>query len=280
MRAIGRLFANSRPARPPQVPDGYRIYAVGDVHGCDDLLGELLARIEIDHAARGPAGAVLVFLGDLIDRGPSSAAVVERLRTYQFAGGRVVFLTGNHEEVLLRILDGDAQLIPDWLQFGGAECLASYGVDAAHLRRLAPQRALRVIRSAIPEGHAAFLRSFDDTFRAGDYLFVHAGIRPGIPLDEQLRSDLRWIREPFLADRAEHGFVVVHGHTIRPEVEEQSNRIGIDTGAYRFGKLTALGLEGPDRWRIEALSADEGIARRPAESVDSSVLDGVSGQSG
>ena len=280
MRAIGRLFANSRPARPPQVPDGYRIYAVGDVHGCDELLGELLERIEIDHAARVPAGAVLVFLGDLIDRGPSSAAVVERLRTYEFAGGRVVFLAGNHEEVLLRILDGDERVIPDWLQFGGAECLASYGVDAAQLRRMEPQRALQAIRSAIPERHAAFLRSFDDTFRAGDYLFVHAGIRPGVPLDEQLRSDLRWIREPFLADRADHGFVVVHGHTIRPEVEEQSNRIGIDTGAYRFGKLTALGLEGSDRWRIEALSADEGTSRCPAEAVDSSVLDGVSGQSG
>ena len=135
-------------------------------------------------------------------------------------------------------------------------------------------------RSAIPAQHAEFLRSFDDTFRAGDYLFVHAGIRPGVPLAEQARVDLRWIREPFLSDRAEHGFVVVHGHTIRKQVEDRSNRIGIDTGAYRFGILTALGLQGADRWYLQAM-AEEASPDIPRGNLSvSSALDAVSGQSG
>ena len=113
-------------------------------------------------------------------------------------------------------------------------------------------RPLKLIQAAIPAEHIAFLRGFDDTFRAGDYLFVHAGIRPGIPLAEQAPSDLRWIREPFLTDAAEHGFLVVHGHTIRENVEERTNRIGIDTGAYRHGVLTALALEGDARWFLQA----------------------------
>ena len=120
---------------------------------------------------------------------------------------------------------------------------------------MAPERALAAVRSAIPPAHAEFLRGFDDSFRAGDYLFVHAGIRPGIPLAEQARADLRWIREPFLTDRADHGFMVVHGHTIRKQVEECGNRIGIDTGAYHPGTLTALGLQGTNRWYLQATAA-------------------------
>jgi len=127
--------------------------------------------------------------------------------------------------------------------------------------------------------HAEFLRAFDDTFRAGDYLFVHAGIRPGIPVGEQVRADLRWIREPFITDRTEHGFVVVHGHTIREQVEDCGNRIGIDTGAYRFGVLTALGLEGADRWYVQASDAVSNFAPGGNRSI-TSALDGVSSQSG
>lgn len=279
MRAFARLFGSPSEPRRPEVPAPYRLYAIGDVHGRDDLLADLLSRIEDDSAQRGPAKRVLVFLGDLVDRGPASAEVVERLRTYKPPGTRLVFLAGNHEEVLLRIIDGEARLIPDWLRFGGAECLRSYGADPQRLRKLPPDRALECIRAAIPHAHVDFLRSFDDTFRAGDYLFVHAGIRPGIPLAEQSASDLRWIREPFLADRAEHGFLVVHGHTIREAVDERPNRIGIDTGAYRTGVLTALAVEGTDRWFIEARSSDDFHTPTGNRRV-SSGLDTVSSQSG
>lgn len=277
MMGLRRFLAGPAARGEPQLPDGFRLYAIGDIHGRDDLLGDLLARIEADSSERGPARRIIVFLGDLIDRGQASAEVVERLRGYRPAGVRVVFLAGNHEEVLLRILDGDKALLADWLRFGGAECMRSYGVDPRRLRRSSPDQAIETIRSAIPPAHAQFLRGFDDTFKAGDYLFVHAGIRPGIPLAEQARSDLRWIREPFLADRTEHGFVVVHGHTIREQVEEYGNRIGIDTGAYRFGLLTALGLEGADRWYLQASlpnSASEG------NRSTTSALDAVGSQFG
>jgi serine/threonine protein phosphatase 1 len=229
---------------------GYRAYVVGDVHGRLDLLDQLLGEIERDLAGAPRRKALLVFLGDLIDRGPNSAQVIERLRTYRHERIRTVFVLGNHEEVLLRILQGDPSLIPSWLRFGGAECLESYGVDPRKLARQPDGEALETIRNAIPGEHAEFLASFLDTCRFGDYLFVHAGIRPGISIDEQLQSDLRWIREPFLLDDTDHGCVVVHGHTICEEVEERPNRIGIDTGAYRTGVLTALAIDGDQRWYL------------------------------
>jgi serine/threonine protein phosphatase 1 len=280
MSRLGRLLGRSGERPGPALPPGYRLYAVGDVHGRDDLLGDLLAQIEADHRRRDKARLVLVFLGDLIDRGPSSRQVVERLRTYRPAATRRVFLAGNHEEVLLRILAGDASLIADWLRFGGAECLASYGLDAARLRRLPAAQALESIVAAVPQPHRQFLAEFEDTFRAGDYLFVHAGIRPGLPLDQQSRTDLRWIRDPFLKDGSDHGFTVVHGHTIREQVDERVNRIGIDTGAYRSGILTALGLEGPDRWYLQANAQDLTKVTPEWNRASSSELDAVSSQSG
>lgn len=249
--------------QPPGGPEGQRAYVVGDIHGRLDLLDRLLSQIEADVEQRPPGKALLVFLGDLIDRGPSSAEVVERLRTYSRPGVRTVFLLGNHEEVLLRILGGESALIAKWLRFGGAQCLKSYGVDPESLAGLDETAALAAVRQAIPPKHVEFLRSFVDTCRFGDYLFVHAGIRPGVPLDRQSQSDLRWIREPFLADDTDHGFVVVHGHTIRPQVEELPNRIGIDTGAYATGVLTTLVIDGTDR-RIMATAEPVGDAVLPA----------------
>ncbi|MGZ2411614.1 calcineurin-like phosphoesterase family protein [Sphingomonas sp. F9_3S_D5_B_2] len=228
-------------------PKGRRAYVIGDIHGRLDLLEQLLAEIERDIDLSRPGKTLLVFLGDLIDRGPHSAQVIERLRTYRREGVQTVFLLGNHEEVLLRILDGDAPLIAKWRSFGGAECLASYGVNPATMARLDDNEALAEVRRAIPAQHIAFLRKFADTCRFGDYLFVHAGIRPGVELDRQKQSDLRWIRDPFLGDDADHGFVVVHGHTISNGVEDRPNRIGIDTGAYRTGVLTALVIDGEQR---------------------------------
>lgn len=241
----GRVSAES------SITAGYRVYAVGDIHGRLDLLDELLARLEDDNRRRARAKTILIFLGDLIDRGPSSAQVVERLRSYQPQGVRSVFLSGNHEEVLLRLIRGESQYLADWLRFGGAECARSYGIDPSTIKRMEPARAVRLLRDTVPETHRSFLEGLVDTFQVGDYLFVHAGIRPGIPLGEQSQSDLRWIRESFLESDHEHGFVVVHGHTISEEVQIRSNRIGLDTGAYRSGVLSALGLEGTDRWYIQ-----------------------------
>ena len=240
---------------------GWRAYAIGDIHGRLDLLEELLDKIHADIARRPARKVLLVFVGDLIDRGPSSAQVVERLRTYRHSGVRPMFLLGNHEEVLLRILKGESELITKWRWFGGAECLASYGVDRDRLASLSDEEALPVVREAVPKKHVQFLESFDDSCRFGDYLFVHAGIRPGVEIDQQKQSDLRWIREPFLFDETDHGFVVVHGHTIRPEVEMRPNRIGIDTGAYRSGVLSALAIEGSATWLLDTrMAAAQGVA--------------------
>jgi serine/threonine protein phosphatase 1 len=201
-----------------------------------------------------------VFVGDLIDRGPSSAQVLERLRTYKREGVRPVFLLGNHEEVLLRILGGDVSVVDSWLRFGGLQCLQSYGVTLDTLRGRPAEEVVQIVRSAVPPEHVEFLETFVDSCRFGDYLFVHAGIRPGVEVDQQSQADLRWIREPFLFDESDHGFVVVHGHTISDEVEERPNRIGIDTGAYRSGVLTALAIEKTDRWLIDTRAAPDGTA--------------------
>jgi len=241
-----------RKADPPSGAQGYRAYVVGDVHGRLDLLDALLERIHSDLEARPASDAVLVFVGDLVDRGPSSAQVIDRLKNYRREGVRTVFLLGNHEEVLLRIIEGDGELIRSWLKFGGAQCFASYGGNPKLLTGLPDEEAVEAVRRAVPPEHVEFIRGFDDTFRFGDYLVVHAGIRPGIALEEQRQSDLRWIREPFLRDESDHGFVVVHGHTISREVQDQGNRIGIDTGAFSTGVLTALAIEGTEKWFLQA----------------------------
>lgn len=244
-------FTSPQPQLVPVVPPGVRAYAIGDVHGRLDLLDELLAAIDRDNARRGTARTHLVMLGDLIDRGPDSRGVVERLRRFDLPGIEPVLLCGNHEEALLRLIAGERGLLDDWLTFGGSECLASYGVDPEALRGLSERDAGALIREAIPSTHQSFLQSFGDTVTIGDYLFVHAGIRPGVHLSMQLQRDLRWIRQPFLDDDRDHGCVVVHGHTISEEVVELPNRIGLDTGAYRSGRLSAIGLEGSERWFLE-----------------------------
>jgi serine/threonine protein phosphatase 1 len=267
LKKLSRAFApsNKDGARGKE---GCRAYAVGDIHGRLDLLNLLIERIEEDMAARPPARTFIIFLGDFIDRGPDSAGVVERLRTYKPQGATTVFLSGNHEEVLLKILAGERGIFASWLKFGGAECAASYGMDVAALRRLDENAAITLLQAKVPRGHREFLENCADTFRFGDYLFVHAGIRPGVAIDEQDRSDLRWIRDPFLSDAKDHGFVVVHGHTIVERVEERTNRIAIDTGAYHTGILTCLVVEEAERRYLTsaALAADgaeAGEALRP-----------------
>lgn len=246
-----RFFPSA--SRAARGPEGWRAYAVGDVHGRLDLLDRLLEDIIADDAARPPAKRLLVFLGDLIDRGPQSAEVVERVRTFDRPGFRRIALGGNHEDVLLRILAGDARQIPGWLRFGGDETLRSYGLDPDMIAAMPARQAQRRIADTIPKAHRDFLEQLGDTFRFGDYLFVHAGLRPGVPLDQQSLEDLRWIREPFLSDRRDHGVTVVHGHTISDTVEEVGSRIGIDTGAHATGRLTAIGIEGSERWFMDTV---------------------------
>jgi serine/threonine protein phosphatase 1 len=241
----GLIGGEQAPARGQP---GCRAYAVGDIHGRLDLLDRLLAQIDRDRASRPQKKTFIIFLGDLVDRGPDSAGVVERLRHYRPPGARPVFLAGNHEEVLLRVIEGDDSLLQNWLGFGGAECVSSYGINPEALRHMNAQAAVRMVQARVPAEHRQFLESFADTFRFGDYLFVHAGIRPGVAIEDQDQIDLRWIREPFLTDSKEHGCIVVHGHTIVEQVEERSNRIGIDTGAYYSGVLTAVCIEDDRRW--------------------------------
>lgn len=251
----------TRLSERPRAPRGHRAYAVGDIHGRLDLLDQLLAMIERD-VERSPARkSVLIFLGDLIDRGPDSRGVVERLRTYNHARLQMQVLAGNHEEVLLRLLAGERGLLDDWLKFGGAECLRSYGTEPASLDGLNEKNALAVVQAAIPYEHKQFLGSLADTISFGDYLFVHAGIRPGLDLSHQSQFDLRWIRSQFLDCEDDHGMIVVHGHTISEAVDERPNRIGIDTGAYRTGVLSALVVEGENRFVIDT---DVAEAKRTA----------------
>jgi serine/threonine protein phosphatase 1 len=236
-----------RFATPPLT----RIYAVGDVHGRADLLRPMLQWIRQDSDARDDGVSVhLIFLGDLIDRGPQSAAVIDLLLAEQgnsFAQLHVV--RGNHEQVLLDLLDGNVATVADWLDFGGADTLHSYGVDPALYWRDA-DAFLAALRAAVPASHVAFFRDTVDWVRLGDYLFVHAGIRPGVTIEQQTGDDLRWIRGDFLSSKVDHGAMVVHGHTVSARVDWQASRIGIDTGAYDSGRLTVLGLEGRRRWTL------------------------------
>lgn len=246
--ALKRL---TRPAGPPPaVPDGLRVYAIGDIHGRADLLRDLLGQIDRDDQARPPAETHLIFVGDLIDRGPASAEVVDLVMAVAEKRPFTRLLMGNHEEVFLRVLDGEVASLSFFLRIGGVETLLSYGLTPAQLSSPDDVALMEAVQRAVPDRHRRFLAGFDDIVVAGDYAFVHAGIRPGIAIDEQASSDLRWIRAPFLNHRGTLEHVVVHGHTISEAVEERPHRIGIDTGAYYSGKLTAIGLEGTDRWYL------------------------------
>lgn len=244
----------------PAVPTGQRVYAIGDVHGRIDLFAPLVAAIEADDAAREPAETTIILLGDLIDRGPDSAAVVAAAR--DLAARRTVrLIAGNHEEMLLRGLD-DAEVLRGFLRYGGRETLLSYPIDPALLATAEDYEAIRLaMLEAIPAGDIAFLAAAEAMVPLGDYLFVHAGIRPGVAPAQQAERDLRWIREPFLGHAGELGAVVVHGHTISPEAEFRPNRIGIDTGAFYSGRLTALALQGTSRWLIETGVDADGAVR-------------------
>ena len=238
----------SRKPETFAIPDGRRVYAVGDIHGRLDLLDELLGRIEADDASREATHTLIIFLGDLVDRGPNSREVVDRLISYSQGRMPTRFLMGNHEEVFLKALQGEKGAMRFFVRIGGRETILSYGISEEQYRGVDFEELTELLRARVPAEHVAFLRSFEEWIEVGDYLFVHAGIRPGIDLDRQVPSDLRWIRNEFLDHRDSFGKLVVHGHTITDDIDQRSNRIGIDTGAYASGRLTAIGLEGTERW--------------------------------
>lgn len=238
------LGKSARPAVPP----GQRVYAIGDIHGRADLFEALIAAIELDDAARLPAETTVILLGDLIDRGADSAGVIAAARDWQQLR-RVRILAGNHEEMFLECFV-NVELMRHFLRFGGRETVLSYPVAPAFAQADAPEAQV-LMREAVPEADLEFIRGFEDRIVIGDYLFVHAGIRPGVALEDQESRDLRWIRGAFTDSRIDHGLVVVHGHTIFETSDVRPNRIGIDTGAYYSGKLTALRLEGAEQALLE-----------------------------
>jgi len=247
-----RLFKKKKKtieATPPteaSCPIGMRIYAIGDVHGRADLLIELQDMIRRD-AAGFDGRLKVVYLGDYIDRGLQSKQVVELLLEEQMPGFDSVFLKGNHEQAMLDFLDYP-EATAGWLQFGGRETLISYGVTVTFAPLMKDMaRLAEELDQVLPDTHREFLADGLLSWQAGSYYFVHAGVRPGVPLPDQHFEDQLWIRDEFIDSRADHGAVVVHGHTITPEVEFRDNRIGLDTGAFHSGVLSCLVLEGTER---------------------------------
>ena len=251
--------ANGTAGRP-HVPSGSRVYAVGDIHGRADLLDRLLEEMAGDLASWVPRRAVVVFLGDYVDRGPESRRVVERLASGPPSAGPLataqwVALRGNHEDYVLRFLS-DCSIGPGWFLNGGLETVRSYIGSIPPGLETDTRTLQRLLAEAMPPDHVRFLSRLPLSHTEGDYLFVHAGVRPGVPLARQDPQDMMWIRDEFLHSREAFGKVVVHGHSALPTPEMRPNRISVDTGAWRSGRLTALVLEGADRRFLRTRAPD------------------------
>ena len=271
----------------PAGPAGKRAYVIGDVHGCADALETVLAIVERDVAESGKAECSLVFLGDLVDRGPDSRRVVERVmrlcepgaalgkgephgkdaaRGWGWAHGQAICLMGNHEDTLLRAWRGDGRVMGDWLRFGADATLRSYGIDVPERKpgqkRPDRKRLLELMRRAVPRNHVDFLSGLPLMVRFGNFLCVHAGIDPARKIAVQRDEDLLWIRDPFLSARSfrDRGVCVVHGHTVTDRARLHTARIGIDTGVYRTGRLSVLRIQGTDL-RVASSAAGEGKFR-------------------
>ena len=234
----------------PTLPQDLRVYAVGDIHGRRDLLDTLFGLIQEDLLG-APSTVRTVFLGDYVDRGPDSASVVDRLSRGD-APTPFCALRGNHEEVLLEFLE-DESVLESWRKFGGLETLHSYGVDVSEaMRGRGYDKARRALLERMPESHRRFLEATQYFVAEGDYFFVHAGVRPGVPLNRQSTRDLLWIREEFLQSSESRPKMIVHGHTPVSTPEILRNRINIDTGAFATSTLTAVALQGGERRFLQA----------------------------
>ena len=247
----------------PSVPPNERYYAIGDIHGRRDLFDALIEAVDADDARQAEAETTVILLGDLVDRGPDSAGVVRQARAWA-ERRKVRFLAGNHEEMFLESFE-DTGMLRHFLKHGGRETLLSYGISREVLRRTTIEELQEEMRRAVPPEDVEFLTDFEELIVAGDYAFVHAGIDPTKEIDEQSRSDMLWIRERFLRHEGALSHTIVHGHTIAEDVEHAPHRIGLDTGAFRTGVLTALVLEGTGRRTIQALDNDGVISLRHNE---------------
>jgi serine/threonine protein phosphatase 1 len=253
---VGRSFVRfgdqGPPLRaPPATAPGERIYAIGDVHGRFDLLHELMKRIEIDARSRDACATRLVFLGDLIDRGPCSRELLEVVRRAHQEIDRITVLLGNHEDLLLESAYGSASAQRAWLENGGDATLRSFGVDPGELVDASADQIAATLFEAIGDRVITWLDSLPLHFKSGDYFFCHAGVRPKISLEKQQRKDLLWIRTKFLESTLYHGSVIVHGHSEVGDIAFHHNHINVDTAAYRTGVLTAVGLEATEQWSIQ-----------------------------
>jgi serine/threonine protein phosphatase 1 len=227
------------------LPDGLRIYAIGDVHGRADLLSTLFAAIDADLVAHPAPRTLHVFLGDYIDRGPDSRQVID-LVIARGRGHETVLLKGNHETYPALFLN-DPSVLGEWRLLGGIETLMSYGLKPSRGADGQEQRTLaKRFATALPSGHARFLSELKTSFCCGDFFFVHAGVKPGVPLERQREEDMLWIREDFLLHEEDFGKLIVHGHTPVRDPDFRDNRINIDTGAYATGKLTCLIIDGDE----------------------------------
>nr|WP_294548958.1 metallophosphoesterase family protein [uncultured Rhodopila sp.] len=228
--------------RPPTVPDGTVLYAVGDIHGELDSLQRVLGRIRTDIAASPLKHVSTVFLGDYVDRGLASRSVIDAIIAEPGIGYKIA-LRGNHEEMLLRALD-DAACMRNWCQAGGIATIASYGIDVADLMIGRGHDAARAaLLDAMPDSHLAWLRALPSRYESGDYFFCHAGIDPDRPLDDQREGDLLWIRRKFIRDRRSFAKIIVHGHSPVERIEVRHNRINVDTGAFCTGNLGCIRLD-------------------------------------
>jgi serine/threonine protein phosphatase 1 len=252
---ISKLFKRksvSHPIDTAQVPGGMRVYAIGDIHGRNDLLLQLLDQIGADDLSRGVADTQIILLGDLVDRGSSSAQVIDTAIALKKSKPNTRFLMGNHEEVFIQACrEPNPELVRFFIRIGGEATIMSYPISRSDYLELDIQELADRLPSLVPEHHLAFLEGFEDQIIIGDYAFVHAGIKPGQPLAQQQPKHLRWIREEFLDHKGNFEKVIIYGHTITADVDESRSRIGIDTGAYDSGKLTAIGLEGGERWYLQ-----------------------------
>jgi len=246
MRLANFFRSNRHGVRSPMRE---RIYAIGDIHGRLDLLRALLIAIEIDASARAPMPTRVVILGDFIDRGPDSM----KLMTI-FAGmksSRVVVLKGNHEAALVDALRGDHDAMDLWMAYGGDATLRSFGVTETEIDPDDSRALIELARKIIPRNLVEWLERLPVFYRRGPYYFVHAGVRPGVPLERQSVDDQLWIRDEFTQSTNDYGAVIVHGHSINENgVIFRANRIGVDTGAYRTEVLSAVGLEADNQWAV------------------------------
>jgi serine/threonine protein phosphatase 1 len=250
---LGKLFGKSGKSHKQsgaRVPDGVRVYCIGDIHGRADLLAALHRGIKAD-AAQNPGGIdrnIAVYVGDYVDRGMQSKEVIDHILSDPLPGFEKVYLKGNHDDSLLQFLR-DAESGPMWFSFGGDATVLSYGV------RMSPSKVGRdrfedmrkQLEANLPPSHLEFLQALQLVWECGDYLFVHAGFKPGVPIQQQKPEDMLWIRDEFLESRHDFGKLIVHGHSVTDAPELKSNRIGIDTGAYASDTLTCLILEGDAR---------------------------------